>query len=157
MKILLAFLLLFISSCGPSNVVFHSDDVCVGDGELMSKEWCIDHKNWLAEQKQWEEDQRRREEEERLKTEAYNDAIPLHQLCEFYDIYKYQGSMGGMNAVAESLIRRGEDPLLCRKTSSSRPPIIVKEGYKFGDRMRAFFRDRQERREREREHYEYNH
>ena len=158
MKILLVFLLLFISSCGPSKVVFHSDDVCVGDGELMTKEWCINHKNWLAKQKKWEEDQRNREEEERLEAEAYNDSIPIHQLCEFYDIYKYNGSLEGINLIAESLIRRGEDPLLCRKTSSSRPPIIVKEEYKFGDKyLRPFFKDRQERREREREHNEYDH
>ena len=46
----------------------------------------------------------------------------------------------------------------CRKTSSSRPPIIVKEEYKFGDKyLRPFFKDRQERREREREHNEYDH
>jgi hypothetical protein len=151
--LLIIFIGLFISGCTIThgNLTHLEDGTCVDDiRHHKDVDWCIYQ---LERTKKY----LREKEEERLKAEAYNDAIPLHQLCEFYDIYKYQGSMGGMNAVAESLTRRGEDPLLCRKTSSSRPPIIVKEGYKFGDRMRAFFRDRQERREREREHNEYNH
>ena len=88
------------------------------------------------------------------------DAYPTYELCVFWD-HAYsldREHVWNRKVIAESLEKRGEDPLLCRKTSSSRPPIIVEEKYKFGDKyLKPFFKDRQEKREREREHNEYDH
>jgi hypothetical protein len=120
--LIIIFIGLFLSSCGYRTIRHLNNGTCVVDNKLENDvEWC---RGELEDARRYEKYQREQaaEEARRIKEEQdEDDSYPVYKLCMMWDGF-YDGSSSSIHyreRIAQSLERRGKDPLYCRNTSNS--------------------------------------